>query len=1102
MTENRSKLKNFVKKFIETVRFGNDHFDAIMGYEDYVIGDSVISRVYYVEGLRYNLFSVGQFCDSNLEIAFRKHSCFVCDMNGIDLLEGSRSTNLYTMSVNEMMKSSPDVPSTSISPSSSDSQSPVLYQGVAAGPIIEDNPNTQATPHPLVNPFAGEPSFTQSSSGDISSTKPNQVNQPPDHLKKWSKDHPFDNVVRNPSRHISTRKQLATDALWCCYHTVLSKVEPKNFKMIYKVKLDEHGDVLKNKGQLVAKGYRQEKGIDFEEPFAPVAQIEAIRIFIANATSKNMIIYQMDVKTAFLNGGLQEEVFVSQLEGFEDPYHPTHVYRLKKSLYGLKQAPRACRPDLVFAVCMCARYQAKPTKKHLEALKRVFRHLKGTINMGLWYPKDNAMSLIAYVDADHAGCQDSKRSTSGSAQFLRDRLFWNTMTYDEKTRIYSCQLDEQWFNLCADLLRKALDITHVDPSHLFESPSTGDAVMDFVNQLGYPKPVQLVSKMRVNHVYQPWRAILSQINQTVVGTQGIQTYFSHKASLKDPKKKPTPMLIPYGQFTKLIIYYLGSNNNIHKRPKSAVHLTNDDYLLGNLKIQKTKQASEGKQPEPIKKATSTKAAKSTPTKSTPAKPIPATRDPTKQPKKPSKLAFSKKVRKGQGKKAQKELFKLVDDEEEEVQREPKPQLESKYSDVELAENISLGSFQTQGSQAHIGGVAFREGVPETTIRKLLEVEGKGKGVVTEEQVAHSLLDQDKSKKKRTTDQFILYRHVPTVTDPIIGPSSQLQDETSEKEIQDPSSPKDSTSVADKHSDSERTTSDKGTVVRKATTETTSTILALPPPSPTQSSSDLELAARVFALEKRNAELERVFTSHNKMIMNFGFRIFDLEQHDLESRINNYRMFKNGSYKKYPEQKALYEALEKSMSHDNMEAFHEELSKKQKRRRNDQDPPSSPNDDDQDHPPSPPKGADRSKKKRHDSEASCSNPPPSKDSKPNAPSSSSMHRFEPLFKQSDESSNDIPILDVVHDSDSEDTNNAYLPKTDALAKTYKDPDENKLQSKTIDMTSFIKWYCRWIGKEKLTKADMKGLAFMVVKGFHENNISARFQMKECHLLLTD
>ncbi|GKE71988.1 retrovirus-related pol polyprotein from transposon TNT 1-94 [Tanacetum coccineum] len=165
---------------------------------------------------------------------------------------------------------------------------------------------------------------------------------------------------------------MATDALWCLYNSVLSKVKPKNFKSaitedcwfqamqdeihefdrlqvwelvpqpncvfmiialkwIYKVKLDEYGDVLKNKARLlVAKGYRQEEGIDFEESFIPVARIEA------NFASKNMTIYQMDVKTTFLNGELKEEVYVSQPEGFVDPDHPTHVYRLKKALYGLK----------------------------------------------------------------------------------------------------------------------------------------------------------------------------------------------------------------------------------------------------------------------------------------------------------------------------------------------------------------------------------------------------------------------------------------------------------------------------------------------------------------------------------------------------------------------------------------------------------------------------------------------------------------------------------------------------------------------------------------------------------------------------------------------
>ncbi|GJW78121.1 retrovirus-related pol polyprotein from transposon TNT 1-94 [Tanacetum coccineum] len=106
-TVERPLDRNFVKKFIGTVRFGNDHFGAIMGYGDYVIGDSVIFRVYYVEGLGHNLFSVGQFCDSDLEVAFRKHTCYVRDTDGVELIKGSRGSNLYTISVKDMMKSFP-----------------------------------------------------------------------------------------------------------------------------------------------------------------------------------------------------------------------------------------------------------------------------------------------------------------------------------------------------------------------------------------------------------------------------------------------------------------------------------------------------------------------------------------------------------------------------------------------------------------------------------------------------------------------------------------------------------------------------------------------------------------------------------------------------------------------------------------------------------------------------------------------------------------------------------------------------------------------------------------------------------------------------------
>nr|GEY67778.1 hypothetical protein [Tanacetum cinerariifolium] len=166
-----------------------------------------------------------------------------------------------------------------------------------------------------------------------------------------------------------------------------------------------------------------EEGIDFEESFTPVARMEAIRIFLAYAAHKSFTVFQMDVKTAFLHGSLKKDVYMCQPEGFIDADHPSHGYKLKKALYGLKQAPRACmigalmyltssRPDIVHATCLCGRYQAKPTEKHLKEVKRIFRYLRGTVNMGLWYTKDSGFELTGFSDADYAGCKDTFKSTS------------------------------------------------------------------------------------------------------------------------------------------------------------------------------------------------------------------------------------------------------------------------------------------------------------------------------------------------------------------------------------------------------------------------------------------------------------------------------------------------------------------------------------------------------------------------------------------------------------------------------------------------------------------------------------------------------------------
>nr|GEX61483.1 hypothetical protein [Tanacetum cinerariifolium] len=405
--------------------------------------------------------------------------------------------------------------------------------------------------------------------------------------QRWTKDHQLEQIIGNPSQSVRTRRQLELDVEMCMFALTVSRTEPKNIKeamadsawiesmqeelhqfdrldvwelvdrllctnvinlkWLWKNKRNEENTVIRNKSRLVAKGYAQKEGVDFEESFAPVARLEA------------------------------EEVYVNQPDGFVDPYHPDKVYRLKKALYSLKQAPRAwlspviqrkanvpqadrtvttsnelnllfslmfdellmllintkdhpleqvignpsqsvrtrhqlesdaemcmfaltvsqtepknikkamtnsawiesmqeelhqfdrldthiikhgmtscdgigtpmatkhldtdlsgtpvdqtkyrskvralmyltaSRPDIIHATSYCGRYQAQQTEKHLTAVKRIFRYLKDTIHMGLWYPKDTGFELTAFLDSDHAGCLDSRKSTSGGIQFL------------------------------------------------------------------------------------------------------------------------------------------------------------------------------------------------------------------------------------------------------------------------------------------------------------------------------------------------------------------------------------------------------------------------------------------------------------------------------------------------------------------------------------------------------------------------------------------------------------------------------------------------------------------------------------------------------------
>ncbi|GJR62476.1 retrovirus-related pol polyprotein from transposon TNT 1-94 [Tanacetum coccineum] len=278
-------------------------------------------------------------------------------------------------------------------------------------------------------------------------------------------------------------------------------------KWIYKVKLDELGGILKNKARLVARGYHQEEGIDFEEYFAPVARLEAIRIFLTFAAHINMVVYQMDVKTAFLNDfskgsvdptlfirrdgkelllvqiyvddiifaastpelcdifskimcskfkmlmmgkilfflGLQisqspRGIFINQskyaLESLKkygfDYCDPVDTPMVKKSKLDEDKEGKAVDPHTIVAW---------PTEKNLNAVKSIFRYLKGTVHRGLWYPKDSSIALTAFADADHARCQDTHRSTSGSMQFFGDRLIsWSSKRQRSAIEAYRHQI--------------------------------------------------------------------------------------------------------------------------------------------------------------------------------------------------------------------------------------------------------------------------------------------------------------------------------------------------------------------------------------------------------------------------------------------------------------------------------------------------------------------------------------------------------------------------------------------------------------------------------------------------------------------------------------
>nr|GEW76153.1 retrovirus-related Pol polyprotein from transposon TNT 1-94 [Tanacetum cinerariifolium] len=319
MTGDRYQLTNFVDKFLGMVKFGNDRMAKIMGYSDYQIGNVTISRFYFVEGLGHNLFSVGPFCDSDFEVAFRQHTCFIRNLEGVDLLINNeiefvnQTLGKYYEQVNISHETSVahspqqngvvEICNRTLIEVARTISGPTLHEITPATISFGLVPNSTSST-PFIPPLRTDWDMLFQSLFDELLTPPPDV----DHLASKVIAPVAEVLAPKPAASTGSPSSTTVDQ----DAPLPNKVMVITLKWIYKVKLDELGGILKNKAWLVARGYRQEEGIDFEESFALVARIETIRIFLAFAAHMNMVVFQMDVKTAFLNGNLREEVYVKE----------------------------------------------------------------------------------------------------------------------------------------------------------------------------------------------------------------------------------------------------------------------------------------------------------------------------------------------------------------------------------------------------------------------------------------------------------------------------------------------------------------------------------------------------------------------------------------------------------------------------------------------------------------------------------------------------------------------------------------------------------------------------------------------------------------------
>nr|GEX22100.1 retrovirus-related Pol polyprotein from transposon TNT 1-94 [Tanacetum cinerariifolium] len=410
-----------------------------------------------------------------------------------DYIGGQPSATARTVSpaqepqVRQTSTASTTIANTAPTPTNSSSHATNIL--ITSQDVDELNPNAMFDGNSFVNPFASPSTSAaeSSSSHNIDTSNMHTFYQPYPHEFQWTKDHPLEQDMTDPAWIDSMQEKLLQFKRFDVWVLVPApdNLSPLTLKWLFKNKHDEEQTVIRNKSRLVVRGYRQEEGLDFEESFAPVARMESIRIFLAYAAHKSFSVFQIEVKTAFFHGSLTKTYMCVNLKNhfFKGTIDPTLFIRrfhndilvkygmescdpvgtlmeikdkldldqngtpvdaMKyRSMIGALMYLTSSRPNIIHATCLCARYQAKPTEKHLKEVKRIFRYLRGTVNTGLWYTKDSVFELTRFSDADYAGCKDTFKSTSNGAQFLGEKL----VSWPQRSKTV-CRCQPQKQNMC------------------------------------------------------------------------------------------------------------------------------------------------------------------------------------------------------------------------------------------------------------------------------------------------------------------------------------------------------------------------------------------------------------------------------------------------------------------------------------------------------------------------------------------------------------------------------------------------------------------------------------------------------------------------------